>query len=206
MLISEKKRIGFTEYEWDGIHVIETPDLLWGRLRSGWDIWNLLNRCLYLRKVTEHFDLIHCFETRPATIYPALYFSKKKHIPIITDWNDWWGRHGLIDVNRPYWYRLLGGWFETYFEEAFRAKAAGLTVIAKGLEQRAIELGVDPENICYISGGASTDYLIKGISWSVENWRICLWKVRSWGSPAPTHISISRSFWLHWPWSSGNIP
>ena len=159
MLISGKKRIGFTEYEWDGIHVIESPDLLWGRLRTGWDIWNSINRCLYLRKVTEHYDLIHCFETRPATIYPALYFSKKKHIPIITDWNDWWGRHGLIDVNRPYWYRFLGGWLETYFEEAFRAKAAGLTVIAKGLEQRAIELGVDPDNICYISGGASNDYL-----------------------------------------------
>ena len=160
MLISEKNRTGFTEYEWDGIQVVETPDLLWGRLRSGWDLWNLFNRCLYLRKVAESFDLIHCFETRPATIYPALYFSKKKHIPIITDWNDWWGRHGLIDVNRPYWYRLLGGWFETYFEEAFRAKAAGLTVIARGLEQRAIELGVDPKNICYISGGASTDYLV----------------------------------------------
>jgi glycosyltransferase involved in cell wall biosynthesis len=158
MLISEHKRTGITEYEWDGIRVIETPDLLWGRLRSGWDPWDVVNRCLFLRKVTEHYDLIHCFETRPATIYPALYFSNKNHIPIITDWNDWWGHHGLIDVNRPFLYRHLAGWIETYFEEAFRVKAAGLTVIAKGLEQRAIQLGVNPENICYISGGASIDW------------------------------------------------
>lgn len=157
-LISEKKRIGIKEYIWDGIRVIETPDLLWGRLRSGWDIWNLINRIASLNQDTRQYDLIHCFETRPSTIYPALYFSKKNKVPIITDWNDWWGHHGLIDVNRPIWYRYLAGWLETYYEEAFRVDTAGLTVIAKGLEQRAIALGVAPERICLLPGGASTDY------------------------------------------------
>ena len=158
LLISENKRFGIKEYDFEGIKVIETPDLLWGRLRTGWDPWNILNRILYLNKVTDHYDIIHCFETRPCTIYPALFFSRKNNIPIITDWNDWWGHHGLIDVNRPNWYPFLAGWFETYFEEAFRSKAAGLTVIATGLEQRAIKLGVKAENICHIPGGASTDH------------------------------------------------
>ncbi len=155
LVISEKKRIGFTEYDWDGVRTIETPDLLCGRLRSGWDIWNLLNRIEFFRRGDKSYDIIHCFETRPATIYPALYLKTRKNIPIITDWNDWWGHHGLIDINRPWYYRYLFGWVETYYEEAFRADAAGLTVIAKGLENRAVNLGVKPERICYIPGGAS---------------------------------------------------
>ena len=157
MLISERARFGYKEYIWDGIRVIETPDFLWGRLRTGWDPWNIVCRIFWLHREKVVYDLIHCFETRPATIYPALSISKKYHIPIITDWNDWWGHHGLIDVNRPGWYGPLAGWFETYYEEAFRVKSAGLTVIASGLEERAIALGVAPEKICFLPGGASTD-------------------------------------------------
>lgn len=158
VLISENKKVGFTEYQWDGVRVVETPDLLWGKMRSGWDPWSVLNRIYFLSKERESFDLIHCFETRPATIYPALYLQHKLKVPLITDWNDWWGHHGLIDVNRPFLYRLLFGWIETYYEEAFRSNAAGLSVIAKGLETRAIGLGVDPGRICHIPGGASLEY------------------------------------------------
>lgn len=158
LLISGSKRFGMHEYTWEGVRIMESPDLLWGRLRSGWDPWNMLNRFVYLGSNEEQYDLIHCFETRPCTIYPALFLSRKKNLPIITDWNDWWGHHGLIDVNRPFLYKYLAGWLETYYEEAFRVKTAGLTVIAKGLEERAIGLGVPAENICLIPGGASINY------------------------------------------------
>ncbi len=157
LLISKKRRTGFTEYDLDGVHAVETPDMLWGRLRTGWDPWNIINRISYLKKTKERFDLIHCFETRPATIYPALDFSRKHQVPIITDWNDWWGRDGLIEVNRPSWYaRSLFGAIEVFYEEFFRPKTAGLTTISTALKKRAIHLGVDPERICYIPGGAFT--------------------------------------------------
>lgn len=157
MVISETRKFGVVESEWEGVHVIETPNLLWGRMRSGWDLWGLLNRIHYLSIQKREYNLIHCFETRPETIYPALYYSKKKNIKVISDWNDWWGRGGLIDINRPKWYRLLFGKVETFFEEQFRAKVAGLTIISRGLENRAINLGVQPENICYIPGGTFPD-------------------------------------------------
>ncbi|MHC1785272.1 MAG: glycosyltransferase [Anaerolineaceae bacterium] len=156
MLISKTNRLRFDDFDIDGIHVIESPDLLWGRLRTGWDPWDTLRRIQFFSNLNERFDLIHCFETRPATIYPALFYSKKHHIPIITDWNDWWGRHGLIDVNRPVWYPLTFGWIETFFEEAFRSKGAGLTVIASALMKRGADLGVDPARICHIPGGTSS--------------------------------------------------
>jgi glycosyltransferase involved in cell wall biosynthesis len=157
MVISENRRFGVEETEWDGVRVIETPDLLWGRLRSGWDAWGVINRIIFLHREKTHFDLVHCFETRPATIYPALYYLRRHSIPLLTDWNDWFGRGGIITILRPKWYRFLMEGVETYYEEAFRKKGAGVTVISTALAKRAAALGVVDERICYISGGAHLD-------------------------------------------------
>ncbi len=157
LVISEQRRLGIEETRWDGIRVIETPDMLWGRLRSGWDIWDTLNRIIFLKKEEEHYDLVHCFETRPATIYPALFYLRHHQIPLITDWNDWFGREGVITVLRPKWYRILFGGMETYYEEAFRKAGKGITVISTALAKRAAALGIDNDRICCISGGTFPD-------------------------------------------------
>lgn len=158
IVVAEKRRFGIVESEWDGMRIIETPDLLWGRLRSGWDIWNLINRVLFLVKDRNAYDLIHCFETRPATIYPALTYQKRHKLPLLTDWNDWWGHGGLIETNRPRWYRFLFERIETYYEEAFRTSGSGLTVISTALARRAIKIGVPKEKICHLPGGVSTEF------------------------------------------------
>lgn len=157
MVIAEKRRLGIVEDKWDGVRIIETPDLLWGRLRSGWDLWDLINRMAFLSRDTGKYDLIHCFETRPATIYPAIYYCTRQKVPFITDWNDWYGRGGIIDVLRPKWYRLLFGWIETYYEEAFRQQGSGVTVISTALAERAAKLGISQDRICYIPGGIFPD-------------------------------------------------
>ena len=157
VVTADRRKAGIVDSDWDGVRVIETPDLLWGKLRSGWDPWGLVNRLYRLGCEKTTFDLIHCFETRPATIYPALFYRKRHPAPLLTDWNDWWGRGGVIDEFRPKWYRTLFGPLETYYEEAFRTRADGLTVISTALRDRAIRLGVPPENICQISGGAFLD-------------------------------------------------
>ena len=138
--------------------MIEAPDLLWGRLRSGWDPWSVTWRLSYLSKEKEHYDFVHCFETRPATIYPALYYCRREQVPFFTDWIDWIAGEGLMTTNRPGWYRRLFGWIEEFYEEAFRAKAIGLTAISQALVQRAIQLGVKPENILYLTTGTSPDF------------------------------------------------
>jgi glycosyltransferase involved in cell wall biosynthesis len=153
IVIADHRKVGIVESEWDGVHMIETPDLLWGRLRSGWDLWNLLNRIGYLSRDKGPYDLVHCFETRPVTIYPALLYCRQCSLPLVTDWNDWWGRGGLVDENRPRWYRFLFGGVETYYEEAFRKRGAGVTVISSALKERAIGLGVPAERVCHIPGG-----------------------------------------------------
>jgi glycosyltransferase involved in cell wall biosynthesis len=154
IVTSDTERRRVIRSEWDGVRVIETPDLLWGRLRSGWDVWGLMNRVVCLWRKEQVYDIVHCFETRPATIYPALFYCNRHKVPMVTDWNDWWGRGGIIDEVRPKWYRILFGAIETYYEEAFRGGAAGLTVISAALGQRAIGLGVSPSRILHVPGGA----------------------------------------------------
>ena len=70
VLTSNDRRLGTEVSTSKGVRVVEAPDLLWGRLRSGWDAWDLLNRLVFLRTDDRHYDLVHCFETRPTTIYP----------------------------------------------------------------------------------------------------------------------------------------
>jgi glycosyltransferase involved in cell wall biosynthesis len=160
LVIDETRRFGISTSMWDGVQLVETPDLLWGRLRSGWDPWDTLNRLNYLSKDKTKYDLVHAFETRPATIYPALYIANKHKIPLVTDWNDWFGRGGIIALNRPKWYRFIFGGVETYFEENFRAGARGLTVISTGLKERAIDLGISPERILQLPNGTFPDLFV----------------------------------------------
>jgi glycosyltransferase involved in cell wall biosynthesis len=152
---SEKNHFKGLTYVQNGVQYFESPDLFRGRLRSGWCVWSLLSRIHFLKN--KDFDLIVTFETRPTTIYPVLHYKRKKDVPLIIDWADWWGRGGLITENRPKLYQLLFGSLETYYEEKFRKIADATVVISDGLIKRAISLGVPPDSIFEIPNGASTD-------------------------------------------------
>jgi len=155
MTISPKKMFGITEYQKNNVNFVETPDWFWGRGRTGWDLWDTLRRCLYLRKKT--WDLVHAFDSRPAVIMPALYI-KQKSVPLVLDWADWWGRGGTIEERNTGWIiRHLVGSLEEYFEEAFRTNADGTTVISLALQKRAVELGVKQGSILQIPQGSDID-------------------------------------------------
>lgn len=100
------------------------------------------------------YDIIHCLDTRPAVVWPALAYARAHGIPIVSDWIDWWGRGGLIAERRPRWYQLTFGHVETWFEEHYRARLDGLTTISHALMQRGIDLGCDP-NACIVVNGAA---------------------------------------------------
>jgi glycosyltransferase involved in cell wall biosynthesis len=153
MVTADERKFGTVESQWDGVRIIEAPDLLWGKLRSGWDPWALLNRNAYLRKEKPDYDLVHCFETRPTTIHPALFYAKKHNLPLLSDWNDWFGRGGIIKVLRPRWYQILFSGFETFYEENYHPLCDGTTTISTALERRAEGLGISPDRLCYLPGG-----------------------------------------------------
>lgn len=153
--IGDSDRWRFRTYEQEGIRYIESPDLLWGRLRSGWDPLSVARRAWRLRG--EEFDLLHTFETRPASIHPALALLRRRPAPLVIDWVDWWGRGGLISEQRPRWYQMLMGGMETWYEEHFRTRADATTVISRALADRAAALGVPRDRIFLIPDGAEPD-------------------------------------------------
>ncbi|MBX7256430.1 MAG: glycosyltransferase family 4 protein [Candidatus Hydrogenedentes bacterium] len=139
----------------DGFRIVESPDLLFGALRQGWDPVCAYRRYAFLMRENKSYDIIHCLDTRLAVIWPALAYAKAKGIPIVSDWIDWWGRGGLIKERRPWWYKLLFSWIEVFFEEAYRARLDGLTAISNALVERAEGLGMVRDRCLFIPGGAN---------------------------------------------------
>lgn len=151
---SRNQRAGVREYFLDGVEIVETPDLMKGALRSGWDIWNTINRISWSRK--RSFDLLHAFEARPTVIFPALAYLRHHPIPFIMDWADWFGKGGSVEERSGVIVKNLLRPVETFFEENYRTMAHGTTVISSTLRQKAVNLGVVPETILYLKNGADT--------------------------------------------------
>ncbi|MCC6795119.1 MAG: glycosyltransferase family 4 protein [Candidatus Hydrogenedentes bacterium] len=139
----------------NGFRIIESPDMLVGALRQGWDPICAWRRRALLFRENKQYDIIHCLDTRLAVVLPALAYARKKQIPIVSDWIDWWGRGGLIKERRPLWYQWLFAPIEVHFEEAYRNKLDGLTTISHALMERGIKLGIERKRCLVIPGGAN---------------------------------------------------
>jgi len=153
--IAPGSRIGITEREDEGVHVVETPELLPGKLRSGWDPFDILTRIRLTHG--RSFDLIHGFESRPIVILPALYLQKRLGIPLILDWADWFGRGGSVEERANSIERGILRPVETFFEESFRTRANAATVICTLLQGKALALGLLPEQVLLLPNGADVE-------------------------------------------------
>ncbi|MBN1424274.1 glycosyltransferase family 4 protein [Candidatus Fermentibacteria bacterium] len=160
MTISPTARFAFSEDEVDGVRLVETPDLLWGNLRTGWDPWDCFRRWSHGRRMGR-FDVVHAFDNRPAVILPSLALARGWGVPLCSDWADWWGgKGGVINATRPWFVRIPFGWLETFFEEHFRSYAALLTVTSRALQTRAIAMGIPTSRVHYLPSGADVERIV----------------------------------------------
>lgn len=155
LTISENNRKGFETQEHDGVYLVKTPDLLTGRLRSGWDPWDTINRLIYLWP--QQYDLVHSVDSRPVCILPALMLKKIWKTKLVIDWLDWWGRGGTIMERSNSLAEHFFAPVETFFEERFRHLADGSVVISSALKNRALALGVGAEHLVQIPFGADVE-------------------------------------------------
>ena len=153
--ISDARRAGFDVSEQDGVAFIGAPDLFTGKIRSGWDPWDVLNRIAYV--LPKRFDIVHSVDSRPVAILPALASKYLRNAKLIMDWGDWWGRGGTIQGRATGILERAFTSTETFFEEFFRRFADGSIVLTSALKHRAIALGVDPETILQTSSGADVE-------------------------------------------------
>ena len=152
--ISENNYLRFSKVEKEGVIIVKSPDLLKGRLRTGWDLWDTALRIIYL--VRKEFDIIHCVDTRPNVVLPCLalklILGKAK---VIMDWGDWWGRGGTIcERSKSSVLEKMFAPIETLFEERFRKYADGTVVLTEALRKRSLRLGIAENTIIKIPHGA----------------------------------------------------
>jgi glycosyltransferase involved in cell wall biosynthesis len=152
MSIHPRARLKVVERDLDGVNLVETPDLLWGTGRTGWDPWNTMMRATWIRRRT--FDVIHTVDTRPAVSLPAMLARQKSGAVWVADWTDWWGRGGATTERDGWLVRTLVGPLEQWFEERPRPRADATVVISRALGRRAESLGIDRGEILYLPPGA----------------------------------------------------
>lgn len=148
-------RFGARSEEVDGVEVALMPDLASGMARSGWDPSNVLHRLRFLRR--RRFDLVHAFDCRPVVVHPALLARRLSGAPLVIDWADWWGRGGAITERSSRLLRHAFSPIETFYEEHYRRRADWTTVISTALADRVEGLGVDPDRVTVIPGGADLE-------------------------------------------------
>jgi len=154
MATAQAARFRLCEREVDGVRLVETPDLLPGALRSGWDLWNAARRIGWLRGRT--FDLVHAFEMRPVVLLPALVAQRRGAL-WVADWCDWFGRGGSVEERPNPFLRWVLRPVETFFEERFRTRADAATVINSTLRQKALDLGVPTDRVLVFPNGADLE-------------------------------------------------
>jgi glycosyltransferase involved in cell wall biosynthesis len=143
---------GITCREESGVEIVETPSVLRGGPRSGFDPWTVWQRRGYLRGRT--FDVVHAFDSRPTVIHPALQSVRENPQALfVMDWADWWGRGGSIRERSGVLFERTLGRIETFYEEAFRLRAHAATVISRALEGRLVGLGYPAHRIHRIPHG-----------------------------------------------------
>jgi glycosyltransferase involved in cell wall biosynthesis len=155
MAIHPTEKWRMVERELDGVKLAESPDLLWGVGRTGWDPWDTLQRTLWVRR--RQFDIIHTVDTRPAVSLPAMLARKASGAAWVADWTDWWGRGGATTERDGRLVRALIGPLEQFFEEKPRPHADGTVVISHALGARAESLGIDRSGILYLPPGSDSD-------------------------------------------------
>jgi glycosyltransferase involved in cell wall biosynthesis len=143
---SKQERWKAREIMRDGVCVVEAPDMLWGKLRQGVDVWNALVRCRVLKQKAQKqvFDIVHAVDCRPNVIIPSLYAQRQLKIPFILSWWDLFGQ-GSTRFGKAF--AMTAGRFEGWLETSFRKYADGATTITSYLAQRLESLGYPKERI-----------------------------------------------------------
>lgn len=139
----------------DGVRVVAMPGFISWRFRRGaLEPMDILGRAMHVLR--EPYDIVHCDGHRPASFFQALSAKMARGTPWISEWVDLFGGEGVAG-HRKGVARHIAAAVETRWEEWVRLMADGVIAISRGLYQRALQIGVPPERLVYIPGGADVE-------------------------------------------------
>ncbi|HOZ38046.1 MAG TPA: glycosyltransferase [Anaerolineaceae bacterium] len=140
----------------DGMKVVTFPRLVKGIFLSGWGFDELIFRLFWLRN--KEFDLVHIFECRPTTYFPARVLQRKG-AAFFTDWADWLGKGGSVEERPNGIKKSLLTFFETYFENKRFQNSDGNTAICSTLANECVKRGYPQERVLLLPNGLCNPYI-----------------------------------------------
>ncbi len=152
---SKTKKLRATTSTIRGVDVYQAPDVLFGELRQGVDLYNALRRVFFVLRLRP--DIVHAIDCRPNVIVPALVAKYVKRKPLILSWWDLFGGGGLATERSGALYSATLGRVETWFEEYFRRFANGATTITTFLRDRLVAMGYPAEKTIVQHVGCDTN-------------------------------------------------
>jgi len=129
----------------------------------GWLFTETLWNCIL--EMISDVDILHSFgvagpqNAAPTVLSRISRFFRLHDKKIFVDWGDWWGRGGLFSMYSGY------GWMQpldpvvTFLEEKVPVGADAVIVTNDVLRQRALSIGVKPENLFQIPNGTNIDFI-----------------------------------------------
>jgi len=156
ILTNQKKNIFPFEKEYrDGVLIISFPDIVPKKIRSmGLGPINTLLKTIY--SLYHEYDIVHSdMGHRPSSGLPCVihrFFKKSKYV---SEWWDFFGKGGIYD-ERPWWYQLTLGNYDTLAEIYNKKIADGVIALSQYTKNRGIKYGINKEQIMVLHGGADT--------------------------------------------------
>lgn len=140
----------------NGMKIVTFPRFFKGFFLSGWGFGELIHRLYWIRD--NEFDLVHAFECRPTTYFPARQLQKRG-AAFFTDWADWLGKGGSVEERPNGIKKNLLKLFETYFENKRFQNSDGITAICSTLVNECIKRGYPQEKVLLLPNGLSDPYI-----------------------------------------------
>jgi len=141
-----------------GARLLQMPDILPARIRNGGlSAMDLLGRAGHVLRV--RYDLVHAFEPRPTTVWPALIARRRWAVPYIAECDDLWGWEGIAGIRSPLSRATLGR-FDAAMESYVLSHADGIAAPSTDLVRRARRGGLPEDRIRLVPVGADFENIV----------------------------------------------
>ncbi len=142
---SDHSRLKIEKETYKHIQIICFPDLLFGKLRQGIDLYNSLVRIFYLIK-HNHFDILHSIDARPVVAIPSLFSKIILKKILFLNWWDFSGKGGISEQKFGFLYSRTFGLIEYYIDRIMRKISDVNLVVSKGLLDKIERINPSAKN------------------------------------------------------------
>jgi glycosyltransferase involved in cell wall biosynthesis len=159
-LIAGRPRRGIRQHisETPGGRLLVSADVFPLRFRNGGlSPMDIAGRMRHVARV--RYDLVHAFEPRPATVWPALLARRRWGVPYVAECDDLWGGEGIA-ATRPLLERATLGRMDEAVEQYVWTHADAIVSPSTDVLRRARAAGMSEDRMQLVQVGADFEQIV----------------------------------------------